>query len=79
MQQASLFAAAAPFVDASFDASFEGARRIELDEHSWLEHVPGWLPGSEELCDELRERADWEQRTRWMFNQRVTEPRLTAE
>jgi alkylated DNA repair dioxygenase AlkB len=75
MQQASLFDAAVPFVDASFD----GARRVALDEHSWLEHVPGWLLGSEELFDELREQADWEQRTRWMFNQRVTEPRLTAE
>jgi alkylated DNA repair dioxygenase AlkB len=29
--------------------------------------------------DELRRTADWEQRSRWMFNRRVTEPRLTAE
>jgi alkylated DNA repair dioxygenase AlkB len=75
MQQSSLFDVADPYVDRTFGT----ARHIPLDEHSWLEYVPGWLTGSAELFDELQVQADWEQRTRWMFNQRVTEPRLTAE
>jgi alkylated DNA repair dioxygenase AlkB len=75
MHQASLFDVAV--LDA--DRTFATARRIPLDEHSWLEYVPSWLGGSDELFNELRDLADWEQRTRWMFNERVTEPRLTAE
>ena len=61
------------------DTAFSTARRIPLDATSWLEHVPGWLVGSDALFTELRDTADWSQRDRWMFTQRVTEPRLTAE
>jgi alkylated DNA repair dioxygenase AlkB len=75
VHQASLFDVAVLDVDLTFAA----ARRITLDQHSWLEYVPGWLSGSEALFDELRDQADWEQRTRWMFDRRVDEPRLTAE
>ena len=62
---------------AEFD--FGSAQRIELDTTSWIEHVPGWLRGSEQLFDELFQSAPWEQRDRWMFTRRVVEPRLTAE
>jgi alkylated DNA repair dioxygenase AlkB len=66
-------------LDPAVDASFAAARRIELDETSWLEHVPGWLRGSGRLFDELTATAPWEQRYRYMYGQRVTEPRLAAE
>jgi alkylated DNA repair dioxygenase AlkB len=62
---------------AGFD--FSGARHIDLDETSWIEHLPGWMRGSEELFEQLRATAPWEQRERWMYTRRVIEPRLTAE
>jgi alkylated DNA repair dioxygenase AlkB len=73
--QPSLFDAEDPRVDAGFAT----ARRIRLDAHSWVEHVPSWLTGSEQLFDQLLETAPWEQRERWMYTRTVTEPRLTAE
>ncbi len=61
------------------DTAFSTAARIQLDETSWVEHVPGWLAGDAELMAALMEQADWEQRSRWMYTRTVVEPRLTAE
>jgi alkylated DNA repair dioxygenase AlkB len=61
------------------DTTFSTAHRIQLDETSWVEHVPGWLTGSELLLAALVASARWEQRDRWMVNRMVVEPRLTAE
>jgi len=74
-RQGDLFEASGPPVD----VAFTGARRIKLDETSWVEHVPGWLRASGTLFDELITCAPWEQRYRYMWGQRVAEPRLTAE
>lgn len=63
----------------SVDRSFGSAHRVRLDETSWVDHIPGWLNGDEALMDLLREIMPWEQRTRWMYNRKVDEPRLTAE
>jgi len=73
--QPDLFAADLPTVDETFAT----AHRIALDETSWVEHVPGWLSGSDHLLHELLATADWHQRDRWMINRLVAEPRLTAE
>src|ERR1700759_344703 len=61
------------------DEAFSAAMRIQLDETSWVEHVPGWLAGDDELMRLLMDEAGWEQRSRWMYTRMVTEPRLTAE
>ena len=61
------------------DEAFSTAVRIQLDETSWVEHVPGWLEGDGELMGMLMDQAQWEQRSRWMYTQMVTEPRLSAE
>jgi alkylated DNA repair dioxygenase AlkB len=61
------------------EETFSAAVRIRLDETSWVDHVPGWLAGDGELMDMLMHQAQWEQRSRWMYTRRVTEPRLTAE
>ena len=61
------------------DRTFAAARRIQLDEHSWVEHVPAWLGGADRLLASLLAEAGWEQRERWMINRVVTEPRLTAQ
>jgi len=60
------------------DETFAGAGRIELDEKSWIERVPGWVSGSDALFDHLVRTAEWGQRTRRMWDNAVLEPRLTA-
>lgn len=66
--------AASPAVDETF-ASLE---RTDLDAESWVDYAPGWLAGADELFAEVLASTDWGQRTRWMFDKRVVEPRLTA-
>ena len=58
-----------------------GTQQIWLDEASWIEHIPGWLPAAEAaaLLTSLVASAASEQRDRWMINRSVLEPRLTAE
>lgn len=63
-----------------FDAPSESPeRRIALDAQSWLELVPGFVEGPAELFEHLRATLDWKQRDRILWEQVVTEPRLTAE
>jgi len=52
--------------------------RIALDDESWVDHAPGWLPGADALFDELVGSLPWAGRDRVLFGQRVAEPRLTA-
>jgi alkylated DNA repair dioxygenase AlkB len=72
--QPSLFDGGPP----ALDVSFAGLRRIELDEHSWVDYCPGWLGGSDAVFATLAEQARWQQRTVHMYDRRVLEPRLTA-
>src|SRR5262245_61215962 len=37
----------------AFDTSFATAKRVALDEHSWVEVVPSWMSGSRFLFDRL--------------------------
>jgi alkylated DNA repair dioxygenase AlkB len=72
--QASLFADQEP----SERWGFDRLRRDALDEESWVDHVPGWLPDHAELFDRLLDIAPWQQRTRTMWDNEVREPRLVA-
>ena len=72
--QPTLFDADAP----SFDAGFYGLERIQLDEASWLDFAPGWVSGSDRLFAEVLAARRWGERTRWMYDRRVREPRLTS-
>jgi len=72
--QPTLFDAHVP----SFDPSFGGLVRIELDQASWLDYVPGWVSGSDRLFADVLATCAWGERTRWMYDRRVREPRLTA-
>jgi len=72
--QPSLFDGGAPSIDVSYD----GLRRIELDERSWVDYCPGWLSGSDAVFDLLASTARWQQRTVTMWDNEVLEPRLTA-
>ena len=52
--------------------------RHRLDERSWLDEVPGWLPDHGELFDLLLDSAPWRQRERRMYERTVLEPRMVA-
>lgn len=62
----------------AFDPGFGGLVRVQLDAASWLDHVPGWVRGSDRLFAEVLASRPWAERTRWMYDRRVREPRLTA-
>lgn len=71
--QGSLFGIAEPAVD----ESFAGLQRRMLDDHSWLDHAPGWLAGDQDVFDHLLHDLPWRQRTVTMWERRLPEPRLT--
>jgi alkylated DNA repair dioxygenase AlkB len=63
---------------AQVDVSFQGLRRIQLDDTSWIDVDLGWLRGSDELFAELVQTGRWGQREVHMYEKKVIEPRLTA-
>jgi hypothetical protein len=65
--------------EASFDAKFSDVRRIALDDDTWIDLAPGWIEAADWLFEHVLSRASWAQRSRWMYDRRVTEPRLTAQ
>lgn len=60
------------------DLAFDGLIRHALDDRSWVDVVPGWLHNHDDLFDELQRDAPWQHRERWMYDQKVAEPRLVA-
>jgi alkylated DNA repair dioxygenase AlkB len=75
--QATLFDA-----DASGDApACQAARldrsaRIRLSHGAWLDVVPGWLRGADDLFERLVAGVPWRAERRWMYDQVVDVPRL---
>lgn len=72
--QASLLGTGAVAVDRGFST----LRRRELARGAWVDHAPGWLSGADEVFAALLSAVPWQQHDRWMYDQRVTEPRLTV-
>jgi hypothetical protein len=72
--QPSLLDAGQPAVD----TSFLRVSRRRLDARSWVDVVPAWVDGADQLLAELIEAVGWRRRNRWMYERRVDEPRLTA-
>jgi alkylated DNA repair dioxygenase AlkB len=64
--------------EASFDHTFSQLERIWLDADSWVDFQPGWVSGSDALFEEVLAARDWGQRTRWMYQGQIREPRLTS-
>ena len=60
-----------------FDASFAGLTRRQLDADAWVDQQSGWVRGADELFDQVLSLTPWEQRSMWMYERRVAEPRLT--
>jgi alkylated DNA repair dioxygenase AlkB len=59
-------------------ASFERARRVELDAASFLEYVPGFVCGHATLFEELERAMSWRSERRVMYDREVDVPRLLA-
>ena len=68
-----------PRGDLAIDTTFANASRRALDDHSWVEVVPDWITGSEQLFDLLAPGVPWKQHYRRLYDQNFLEPRLTAE
>ena len=71
--QPSLFAGG----ESGFDATFSGLTRRHLAADAWLDYQPAWVSGADEMFEQVMALTPWAQRTMWMYEQRVTEPRLT--
>jgi alkylated DNA repair dioxygenase AlkB len=73
--QGSLFGTLTP----EYDPTFAEAQRLDLDHTTWVELVPGWLSGADEVFDELTTTLQFRQRTGVrMYDAIVDEPRLSA-
>lgn len=72
--QGSLFAISEPMID----PEFTGLTRRQLDAYSWVDFVPNWLGGADELFEELRTITPWQTRQVLMYDRVVREPRLSS-
>jgi alkylated DNA repair dioxygenase AlkB len=72
--QGSLFGTGTPRPD----AGFHGVARTQLDDTSWVDVVPGWLSGADELFTALLHRLAWQSNEMPMYGQLVRQPRLSA-
>ena len=72
-QQASLFAAGETVL-----GDLTGVRRTPLDRGAWIDTLPGWLSGADDLFQELAEHVPWREERRRMYDNEVAVPRLLA-
>ena len=70
--QGSLLDAGTP----AFDPSLSRLVRIDLDERCWLDHLPSWLEGSDQVFDELLERLTWIRPEVQMYDRKLEQPQL---
>jgi len=61
-----------------FDPTFGALKRIDLSSDAWLEFVPNWLRGHQELFDSLSRNTHFRSEQRLMYEKMVTVPRLYA-
>lgn len=53
-------------------------RRTWLTSTAWVDHLPGWLSGSDPLFHRLLEHVPWTAERRWMYAREVDVPRLSC-
>jgi alkylated DNA repair dioxygenase AlkB len=51
-------------------------RRRQLSRGAWVDHLPGWVRGSDVVLDVLRSVVDWRAERRRMYDAEVDVPRL---
>ncbi len=64
--------------EVDIDRSFTTLDRVRLDPESWVDYAPAWVSGADRLFEEVLAGRRWDQRSRYMYEGRVLEPRLTA-
>ena len=52
--------------------------RTELAAGAWVDHLPGWLVGADDLMTQLLHEVPWKSGTRRMYDHDVDVPRLTS-
>src|SRR3954465_12853849 len=50
--------------------------RHELSDGAWVDHLPGWVSGSDEILEVLLGDIGWREDRRQMYEREVTVPRL---
>jgi alkylated DNA repair dioxygenase AlkB len=50
--------------------------RTELADGAWIDYLPGWMAGADELFGRLLEVVPWRAERRWMYERVVAVPRL---
>ncbi|RZT87681.1 alkylated DNA repair dioxygenase AlkB [Pseudonocardia sediminis] len=73
--QSSLFDVAPD--DGGGPGGFDGVCRHELAHGAWVDVVPGWCRGADELFVRLLETTPWRGHELWMYDRTVPEPRVT--
>src|SRR5829696_8610416 len=56
--------------------SLRSVRRTTLDRGAWVDVLPGWLTGADELFERLRTAVPWRAERRRMYDRVVAVPRL---
>ncbi|MHC3470027.1 alpha-ketoglutarate-dependent dioxygenase AlkB [Streptomyces sp. 7R007] len=56
----------------------DGIRRTRLGFGAWIDVLPGWLTGSDDLFEQLAAEVPWRAERRTMYDQVVDVPRLLA-
>ncbi|MBH5333510.1 alpha-ketoglutarate-dependent dioxygenase AlkB [Streptomyces pactum] len=56
----------------------DGLHRTDLGMGAWIDVLPGWLTGADELFDHLVHRVPWREEQRRMYDRVVEVPRLLA-
>jgi len=51
-------------------------QRTELTDGAWVDHLPGWLAGSDSVLDALLADVPWRAERRTMYDREVAVPRL---
>ncbi|WP_433532333.1 alpha-ketoglutarate-dependent dioxygenase AlkB [Micromonospora sp. CA-263727] len=51
-------------------------RRQPLDRGAWVDHLPGWVQGSDQVLDVLLREVPWRAERRTMYDSEVDVPRL---
>jgi alkylated DNA repair dioxygenase AlkB len=62
----------------AIDPHFCGVTRTTLTRGAWVDHLPGWVRGADDLLADVLTRAAWRQRVVTMHGRLVAEPRLHA-
>jgi hypothetical protein len=72
--QGTLLGSEAPTID----ACFAGASRVALAEGAWVEHVPAWLAGADDLLTVVADVVRWHSPIVTMWDKKLQQPRLNG-